>query len=254
MKTLRSRILAKDILVGTFCAIAHPPVAEMVAGAGFDFIVIDAEHSQIGRGDLENLFRAADVARTPALLRVPDNDRIWISSALDSGATGVLVPRISTADDARAAVAMTRYPPQGERGVGPGRASAYGAKIEETVAAAHANTVLAVQLETAQGLDNIDAIAAVEGIDAVYIGPGDLAVSLGAFGPEGRPVLERAIAKVVDCCKRHGRAVGIFAMTPENLSQSIGQGMTFLTLGADSIFLGQGLKNAADAARKARGD
>lgn len=253
MKTLRSRLLAKDVLVGTFSAIAHPAVTEMVAGAGFDFMVIDAEHSQISRENLEDLFRAAEVGGTPAILRVPDNNRVWIGSALDAGAAGVLVPRVSGAADARAAVAATRYPPQGERGVGPGRAAAYGAKIEEAIAGANAKVILAVQLETAEGLACVDEIAAVDGIDAIYIGPGDLAVSLGALGPEGRPALDRAIRTVVDSCKRHGRAVGIFNMTAESLAAAIGQGMTFVTLSSDSMFLSRGLKEAADAARKARG-
>ncbi|MBX7197738.1 MAG: 4-hydroxy-2-oxo-heptane-1,7-dioate aldolase, partial [Rhodospirillaceae bacterium] len=166
---------------------------------------------------------------------------------------GVLVPRVSSAADARAAVAATRYPPVGERGVGPGRAAAYGAKIEEAIADANANVVLAVQLETAEGLARVDEIAAVDGVDAIYIGPGDLAASLGALGPQGRPVLEKAVATIVDSCKRHGRAVGIFTLTPESLTGAIEQGMTFVTLGSDAMLLGRGLNEAADAARKARG-
>jgi 4-hydroxy-2-oxoheptanedioate aldolase len=252
MKTLRSRILAKDVLVGTFCAIPHPTVIEMVANAGWDFLVIDAEHTQIDRGNIEPLLRAAQVTQTPALLRVPDNDKVWISSALDSGAAGILVPSVNSASEARAAIAATRYPPLGKRGAGPGRASGYGMLLDQTVASDNANIVLAIQLETAEGLANVEEIAAVDGIDAIYIGPGDLAISLGATGPEGRPTLDRAIAKIVECCRRHGRPVGIFNMTPDNLYQSIDQGMTFLTLAADSVFLYEGLKDAAAAIRKVR--
>lgn len=252
MKTLRSRILAKDVLVGTFCAIPHPDVIEMVANAGWDFLVIDAEHAQIDRGSIASLLRAAEVAKTPALLRVPGNDKIWIGSALDAGAAGVLVPNVNSASEARAAIAATRYPPLGQRGVGPGRASGYGVNIDKTIASANTDVVLAIQLETAEGLANIEEIAAVDGIDAIYIGPGDLAVSLGAFGPDGRPTLDRAIATIVECCRRHGRTVGIFNMTPENLSQSIGRGLTFLTFAADSVFLSKSLNDAADAVRKVR--
>lgn len=250
MNTLRFRLLAKDVLVGTFCAIPHPMTVEMTADAGWDFIVIDAEHSQIDRGDFEPLLRASQP--TPALFRLPGLDSIWINSALDAGAAGVLLPRVNTAAEARAAVAATRYPPVGERGVGPGRASGYGTRIERAIAD-NANTVLAVQIESAQGLANIDEIAAVEGIDTLYIGPGDLALSLGAMGPAGRPVLERAIATIVASCKRHGRPVGTFCMTPDHLAQSIAQGMTFVTLGSDSVFLGRALKDAAIAAKKAGG-
>ena len=253
MTTLRSRILAKDVVVGTFCAIPHPMTIQMVAGAGWDFIVIDAEHSQIDRGDLEPLLRAAQVGQTPAIVRVPANDRVWIGSTLDAGAAGILVPSVNTAAEARAAIAATRYPPLGTRGVGPGRASGYGTKINEVLASANTNIVLAIQLETAEGLANIEEIAAVEGIDAIYIGPGDLAVSLGALGPEGRSKLEAAIAKIVDCCKRHGRAVGIFNMTPDALNESIARGLTFVTLVSDAVFLARALGDGAEAARKARG-
>ena len=252
MKTLRSRLLAKDLLVGTFCAIPHPMTIEMVASTGWDFIVIDAEHTQINRGDLEPLLRAAQVAQTPALVRLPANDRIWISSVLDAGAAGILVPSVNSAAEARAAIAATRFPPLGTRGVGPGRASGYGARIEQTIAGANAEVVLAIQLETAEGLANVEEIAAVDGIDAIYIGPGDLAVSMGAMGPEGRPALIRAIKTITDSCQRHGRAAGIFNMTPDNLDESIKGGLTFLTLGSDSLFLFKSLKDAADAAHGAR--
>lgn len=251
MNTLRSRLLAKDVLVGTFSAIPHPMTVEMTASAGWDFIVIDAEHSQVDRGDLEPLLRAAQVAHTPALFRLPGLDGIWINAALDAGAAGVLLPRINTAAEAKQAVAATRYPPAGTRGVGPGRAAGYGARIEQAIAD-NANAVLALQIESAQGLANIDEIAAVEGIDALYIGPGDLALSLGAMGPAGRPALERAIATIVASCKRHNRPVGTFCMTPDQLAQSIAQGMTFVTLGSDAVFLGRALKDAADAAKNAR--
>lgn len=253
MTTLRSRILARDIVVGTFCAIPHPMVIEMVAGAGWDFIVIEAEHTQVGRADFEPLLRAAQVAGTPALVRVPGNDKIWIGSALDSGAAGVLLPRVNTAAEAKAAVAATRYPPMGERGLGPGRHAGYGTRIMEAAAGSNQEVVLAIQIETKEGLANIEEIAAVDGIDAIYIGPGDLSLSLGAMGPEGRPVLDRAIATIAACCKRRGRPVGIFAMTPDHLRQSIGDGLTFLTLAADSMFLGHSVKDAADTARRLKG-
>ena len=227
-------------------------VVEIVARAGFDFVMIDAEHTQIGRGEIEALLRAAEVAQTPALVRVPGNDRIWISSVLDAGAAGILVPRVNTADDVRAAVAATRYPPVGERGVGPGRAAAYGAEIERAIARGNQDVVLAVQVETKQGLENIEAIAAVEGVDAIYIGPGDLAVSLGALGPEGRPLLQKAIAKIAECCLRKGRSAGIFNMTGEDLTQSIARGLTFLTLAADSVFFIGALNQAVEVIRKAK--
>lgn len=253
MNSLRSRVLAKDIMVGTFCAIPHPMTIEMVAGAGWDFIVIDAEHTQIDRGDFEPLLRAAQVAGVPALFRVPGNEKIWIGSALDSGAAGVLLPRINTAAEAKAAVAATRYPPDGERGLGPGRHAGYGVRIEHAAATSNKDVVLAIQIETAAGLANIEEIAAVEGIDVIYIGPGDLALSMGAFNPEGRARVDDAIATIVDVCRRYGRPVGIFCMSPDHLKQSIDSGMTFVTLASDAMLLGKGAQDAADAVRRLKG-
>ena len=175
MKTLRSRLVANDVLVGTFCAIPHPSVIEMVQDAGWDFIVIDAEHTQIGRGDIAPLIRAAEVAHTPALLRVPANDRVWIGSALDAGAAGVLVPSVNNASDARGpAIAATRYPPCWVYAArAPGRSVRIRHESQPECRGRQQNMVLAIQLETAEALANVEEIAAIEGIDAIYIGPDD---------------------------------------------------------------------------------
>ncbi len=157
MSDFREKCIGKASLIGTFAAIPHPVAVEVTAQAGLDFICIDWEHAQIARETIENLVRAADVHAVPAMVRVPGHAPEAIAAALDSGARGVLVPRVSTATQAQAAVKATRYPPLGERGVGPGRAAGYGYRIPEYLAAANAEIVVAVQVETAEGLANVDA-------------------------------------------------------------------------------------------------
>ena len=185
MTDFRQKCFAKAKLIGTFAAIPHPVAVEVTARSGLDFLCIDWEHAQIARDTIENMVRASDVHHVPAMVRVPGHGQEAIAAALDSGAQGVLVPRVSTAAQALAAVKASRYPPSGERGVGPGRAAGYGYRIFEYLAEANEKVVIAVQVETAEGLANVDAIAATEGVDVVFVGPGDLSVSIDAMGPAG---------------------------------------------------------------------
>ena len=136
MRDFRQKCLRQERVIGTFGAIPHPVAVEVMAATGLDFICIDWEHSQIGRERIEDLIRAADAGGVPAMVRVPGHAPESIAAALDAGAAGVLVPRVSSAAQARAAVMATRYPPQGERGVGPGRAAAYGYRIPDYLKAA----------------------------------------------------------------------------------------------------------------------
>lgn len=141
-------------------------------------LCLDAEHSAFGVADLQGLIRAADVTGTPALVRVPELGQD-IGRVLDWGAAGVVVPRIETVDQAREAVSRVRYPSVGGRGAGPGRATRYGANMGQYLATANDDVLLVLQIETAAGVADAEEIAAVEGIDVIFVGPGDLAVSLG---------------------------------------------------------------------------
>jgi 4-hydroxy-2-oxoheptanedioate aldolase len=242
--------LARGPLIGTFAAIPHPVALEITAAAGFDFVIIDAEHAQIDRAGIENLVRAADVVGTGAIVRVPGLTSEWVSSALDAGAGGVLVPRVSTAAQARAAVAAMRYPPIGERGAGPGRASSYGVGLRQYLQTANDNLLLAIQVESAEAVANIDAIAQVPGVDVLFIGPGDLGVSL-SVQPPGAPTLEEAIARVIAVCAGHGRTVGIFMPEAAHAQQWLSRGVKFLTIAADSMYLQAAAQAAATLCRSA---
>ncbi|AYG67121.1 MULTISPECIES: aldolase/citrate lyase family protein [unclassified Rhizobium] len=252
MSDFRRNCIEQKLLVGTFAAIPHPVAIEVTAASGVDFLCIDWEHSQISRERIEDLIRAADVHRVPAMVRVPGHAAEDIATVLDAGAAGVLVPRVSTAEQARAAIKATRYPPLGARGVGPGRAAAYGYRIPDYLAKANAELVLAIQVETADGLANIAEIAAVDGVDLIFIGPGDLSVSIDAMGPAGKDRLDAAIRTIAETALSAGRAVGIFRPSPDDVGAWCEAGINFFLLASDTMFLGASLAAGIDAARKAK--
>lgn len=249
MQEFRDRTIGKAPLVGTFAEIPHPVAIEVMAQTKPDFLCIDWEHGQIARDQIENLVRASDIHRVPAMVRVPGHAPEEIAAALDSGAQGILAPRVSTAAQAAAVVKASRYPPQGERGVGPGRATGYGYRIFDYLAEANASVVVAVQVETAEGLANVDRIASVEGVDVVFVGPGDLSVSLDAWRPDGARKLAKAIEKIIAATLKRGKAAGIFSARPEDVSRWAEKGASFFILASDTMFLGAATASSVADAR-----
>lgn len=250
MPNFRQTCTSGEAVIGTFAAIAHPVAIEVTAASGVDFVCIDWEHSQIGRERIEDLIRASDVHRVPAVVRVPGHAPEAIAAVLDAGAAGVLVPRVSTAAQAAAAVQAMRYPPVGSRGVGPGRAAAYGYRIPDYLAEANDRLLLAIQVETAEGLANIDGIAAVEGVDLIFIGPGDLSVSIDAMGPAHADRLDAAIETIAASARKGGRSVGIFRPSADDIGRWMRSGISLYILASDTMFLGASLAAGVSAARE----
>ena len=230
--------------IGSFISIPNTAVIEIAGCSGLDFVVLDAEHGLFDRTEIENMVRAADVASLSAIVRVPDLRGGWIGTALDVGAAGVLVPHVNTAADARAAVDQCRYPPDGKRGVGGGRATLFGGEIANYIGTANSKILVAVQIESAEGLSNAEAIAAVDGIDVIFAGPTDLAVSLGgfggAFGAEGKARLDAAIASIAAAARKHGRQLGTFAPHAGEIDHWTALGFPFLIVGSDVGLLHEG--------------
>ena len=249
MKEFRDRTIGRAPLIGTFAEIPHPVAIEVMAQTKPDFLCIDWEHSQIARDQIENLVRASDIHGVPAMVRVPGHSPEEIAAALDSGARGILAPRVSTAAQAAAIVKASRYPPEGERGVGPSRATNYGYGIFDYLGKANASNVVAVQVETAEGLANVDRIAAVEGVDVVFIGPGDLSVSLDIWRPEGAAKLAKAIEKIVAATLKRGKAAGIFCAKAEDVGRWAERGASFFLLASDTMFLGAAVAASIAEAR-----
>lgn len=236
MSVLRERIAAREALRGPFMAIPSPVAVEIVAGAKPDFICIDCEHSPIGDGLLTDMIRAADVAGVPSLVRVRGKAAPNISAALDAGACGILVPHVATAAEAKAVVRAARFAPEGARGAGPGRAAGHIRDIGTLVERARRETVVAVQLETLDAVQNVDAILAVPGIDVAFIGPGDLDVDRAARGASD--TLETLIDRVVAAADAAGVPAGIFTPNREASARWFKR-LSFVIEGSDALWLTQ---------------
>ena len=174
------------------------------------------------------------------MVRVPGHAPEAIAAALDSGAHGVLVPRVSTAAQALAAVKASRYPPQGERGVGPGRAAGYGYRISEYLAEANARSSSPCRSRPPKGLPMSRRSPPTDGVDVVFVGPGDLSVSIDAIGPTGADKLAQAIETIIGAALEHGKTAGIFCASPEDVGRWAAKGASFFILASDTMFLGAG--------------
>jgi 4-hydroxy-2-oxoheptanedioate aldolase len=235
---LNARLRSGQQLFGCFISIAHPASVEVCATQLFDLLCIDAEHGQLSRERIEELVRAGDCAARPMMVRVPDALPHWIGSVLDCGAQAVLVPRVSDAEQARLTASAGRYPPRGRRGIGPGRATRYGYEVADYLAQANDRVLICVQIETAEGLANVDAIAAVDGVDVLFVGPFDLALSIGANAPSQAEMLEEAIKNVAAAARRHGKIAGIFRPGATDVSKWADAGFKLFLIGSDAMFIG----------------
>lgn len=240
MIPLRRHLLAGGQAVGIFVQTPHPVAAELLAGLGPEFVCVDQEHAPIGVESLHALVGAAALAGVPAIVRVPAGTAHHVAAALDAGAAGVLVPRVESAEEAAGVVRFARHPPAGARGIGPARATGYGRRIEETLAQAGEETLVVVQVETRQGRDSLDEILDVAGVDVVFVGPGDLAASLGLDGARLQPAVE----EILDRAAAAGKATGVFAAGPDEGAAWLARGVGLVLLGSDLAFLAQGVEQA----------
>ncbi len=241
----RRRLVAGETLLGTIVSLRSPEVAELLAETGFDWLFIDGEHGAFDIANIQTVLQAADSLKT-CIVRIPALDEAAIKKVLDIGATGVIVPQIHTAEQAEAVVRWGRYPPQGGRGLGVARVQRYGFALQRYADSANEEVVLIVQAESADSVENIDAIAAVPGIDAVLIGPYDLSASLGHAGQVDHPVVTEAIAHIIQVCKAYDRPLGIFGMTADSVRPYRDQGVTLIAVGMDSVLLGTAARELHD--------
>jgi len=245
------RIARGRFALGSWVTFLDPSSAEVMAGSGFDFLIADGEHGAIGSSDLLAILIATRAAGVPVLARVGANEPIRIMQALDLGAAGVVVPQIRTADDVRRAVDWCRYPPVGMRGVAPRRASEYGRHTSDYLATANATVTCCIQIETAEALTDVEKLLAVPGIDALLIGPNDLAASIGRLGQPGDPKVEAAIGRVLECARAAGVPAGVWTASPQSARTRRDQGFAFATVGTDYGFM---LAAAEATIQAVRGD
>ena len=245
----RKRLLGGDVLVGTLITIPSAEVAEIMAGVGFDWLFIDTEHSPFNAHAAQTILQAAG-QNCPCVVRVPANDEVWIKKALDIGADGIIAPQVNSAADAEAIVRMCKYPPDGTRSVGIGRAHQYGLGFNQYMERANDETAVILQAETAQALENITEIVKVSGIDAIFIGPYDLSASLGKMGQLTDPEVKQAIQTIAEACKKAGVRLGIFGATAEAVEPFIQQNFTLLAIGTDGLLMAQTAKEILKAIKQ----
>ena len=232
---LKSRLNRSELTIGSWVTLGHPSIAEIMASAGFDWLVLDMEHSVLELSEVQAIIQVLDAKQCPAIVRLTSNHPDQIKRVMDAGATGVMVPMIKSAADAKAAVDGVYYPPRGQRGVGLARAQGYGSSFQAYRQWLEENAVIVVMIEHVDAVKAIDEILAVPGIDAYIIGPYDLSGSMGRPGDLNHPDVQAAIAHVLEAGRRAGKPGGIHVIEPDPqaLQQRIAAGFNFLGYALD---------------------
>ena len=242
-----------DTLFGLWLALADAGSAELCATSGFDWLLIDGEHGPYQLRTMLAALQAVAPYPAQAVVRVPSHDPALIKQVLDIGASTLLVPMVDTPEQARELVRATRYPPAGIRGVGSilARASRWG-DWDDYLHAANDRQCLLVQVESAEAVRNAAQIAGVEGVDGVFIGPVDLAASMGRIGQPGHPEVVAAIGHAIEAIVSAGKAAGIFCPDREQARRYVELGARFIAVDADTIILARGVRDLASSFGRAR--
>ncbi|NMV37174.1 4-hydroxy-2-oxoheptanedioate aldolase [Ralstonia insidiosa] len=234
--------------IGLWLAMTHPYPAEIAAGAGFDWLLIDNEHAPNQLQSTLAQLQAVAPYHSHPIVRPAWNDAVEIKRLMDIGAQTLLVPMVQSADEARAAVEAMRYPPEGIRGVGSAlaRASRWN-RVDDYLRRANAEMCTLVQVETTESLVHLDAILAVDGVDGVFIGPGDLAASMGHLGEPGHPEVRKTIDDTIRRIVASGRAAGILSADQAQARHYLSLGATFVAVGTDVTLLARSAEQLAQA-------
>ncbi len=230
-------LLARRQQIGLWVSLASAYSAEIVGGSGFDWLVIDTEHSPNEVDTTLSQLQALSGSPTSAVVRPAWNDKVLIKRHLDIGAQTLLVPYVQNADEAAAAVAAMRYPPRGVRGVAGVTRAAHFGRVKDYAKRAHEELCLLVQIETRQGLDNLEAIARTDGIDGVFIGPADLAAGLGHLGDMGHGEVQSAIKEAIGRIRACRKPAGILATDEPTARRYMEWGTVFTAVGLDAMIL-----------------
>ena len=249
---LRDKINEGRTVIGPFCNFVDPQAVEAIGLAGFDFCVLDHEHGRIGVKEIEGLVRAAEVSDTSGVIRVAELSPAQITTALDTGAEAVQVPNLVTVEDARVAVNSARYfQPGGQRGTSPyNRAANYDMHGQFDPKKLDEEQLLIIQVEGEQGLANLDAIVQVEGIDGIFLGPNDIARSLGLAGQMSHPKVVAAVEGAAGRIREKGLFVGTFCANVEQAHQWTRLGVQYITIRTDVHILAEACRELAQRMRK----
>jgi 2-dehydro-3-deoxyglucarate aldolase/4-hydroxy-2-oxoheptanedioate aldolase len=248
--SFRSRVLGGATVFGLFLDLSSPASAELSGRAGYDWLLVDLEHGAGTEADLPAMLMAIESTGAAAMVRPQSGERLRIGRALDLGATGIMVPRLESADEAREAVGFLRYPPAGVRGVAlRTRGAGLGTVAHADVGQINGRIVGIVQIESAGALREADAIAATDGVDVLFVGPADLSHSLGVPGQFGHKTYLAALDAVIDACNAHGKAAGILVYDTAVVPELLELGFRFVGIGADGALVSAGAHAALAAVR-----
>ena len=246
---LRQRLRGGQLLVGTWLYIAHPDVAEILSLQGFDWLLIDLEHGALGPAEAQRLMQAMRGSAVP-LVRVPPGDWSAAGRLLDAGAHGVVFPMVNSGSEAARAVAACRYPPDGQRGVGPRRCIDYGPGFDSYWTTANDQVLVAVQIETPEAVRNAPEICATPGVDVVLLGMGDLSAGMGRFRDRHHPDVQGAIERVLQAAGAAGIAAGMaYVGSGAAARADVERGFQMIGVGTDDGFLIAGAGRELRAAR-----
>jgi len=236
---LKQKLKNNELTIGSWIMMGNQMSVEVMALAGFDWLVVDIEHTSIDLETTLSLITTIQANEMKALVRVSKNEEVVIKRILDMGADGIIVPMVCSKEDAKLAVDYAKYPPFGKRGVGLNRAQKYGTKFEEYKKWVDEELVIIAQIEHIDAVNNIDEIINVEGIDGTIIGPYDLSGSMGFPGAFERDDVKEAVEKVLQSCKQQNVPSGFHVVDtePSKLNAKIEQGCTFLAYGIDYFFM-----------------
>ena len=248
MKFIRERVQSGEFLAGTWCNLGSSITVEMAGNAGFDWILIDLEHGSADYETLIHQLQAAESTPVAPIVRIAWNDPPRFKRVLDAGAAGIMIPYVSTVDEARLAASSMRYPPQGIRGVAKlNRATRFSADFEKYFSSANDNLLTVVQIETREAVENAYDIAGVEGIDVLFIGPLDLSINLGVREKFDHPLFRDAITRLIDACRVNNKAAGILLLDATQVKSRREDGFKFIALGSDGGMVAAGMRNVATA-------
>ncbi|MEW6671991.1 MAG: aldolase/citrate lyase family protein [Thermodesulfobacteriota bacterium] len=251
MKFIRERVLRRELMFGAGAQLGSSLTVEMIGAAGFDWTWIDCEHGAGDHSELISQIQAASLGSAPPVVRIAWNEAPRFKRVLDLGASGIMVPYVNNPAEARLAAQSMRYQPEGIRGVAQSpRACGFGRNFDDYYAKANDNLLTVVQIETQEAVDNAREIAAVPGVDVLFVGPFDLSVNMEIIKNFDHPKFVAALESVSEACKQHGKAAGILTPRLDYLSPWIEMGYTFFVVGSDSGCVANGFGQIYSACKK----
>ena len=251
LKSPKKRIINGETTIGSWITLGHSAIAEIMLKAGYDWLVVDLEHSTISIDQAGELIRTIDLGGVAPLVRLTSNNPDQIKRIMDAGAHGIIVPMVNSAEDARNAVAATRYAPQGNRGVGLARAQGYGPNFSNYLEWQRESPIVIVQIEHKDAVTNLDDILMVEGVDGFIIGPYDLSCSMGIPGEFDKPEFKNTMAFILEKGLSLGCPPGLHIVEPDvsKLEESILKGYRFIAYSVDVRMLDVSARNGIDSTK-----